>query len=72
MQAYDRIRRTRSQMIWDRSLALGKAFDGWGPHGCNVLGMAKDLYMKWDPVWNHEVTADFNDAVAYLRETKVF
>ena len=59
-------------MVWDGSLAAGKTYDGHGLHGSSTQGLRKDLHLQWEPVWRHELDADFKNSLAYLKKSNVF
>ncbi|KZT08532.1 FAD/NAD(P)-binding domain-containing protein [Laetiporus sulphureus 93-53] len=72
LQAYDRVRRPRAQMVWDGSVRAGEIYDGYGEHGLSAEGVTEDLGRLWDPVWYHNLDDDLQSAVKWLRETSAF
>lgn len=72
LQAYDRIRRPRAQMVWEASYKAGRVYDGFGDHGLSPEGVKQDIGRQWDPVYKHDIDNDIEQAVAWLKEMSVF
>jgi len=72
LQAYDRIRRPRAQMVWERTVKTGRIYDGLGEHGPSSEGVTKDLARTWDPVNYHDVNDDIPVAEEWLRHMGAF
>ncbi|THH33436.1 hypothetical protein EUX98_g790 [Antrodiella citrinella] len=72
LEAYDRVRRPRAQMVWEGSRIAGDTYEGHGKHGNTVQGLREDLHDLLEPVWRHELSADLRDALGYLYETAAF
>jgi len=72
LQAYDRIRRPRAQMVWEGSVKVGRIYDGYGEHGLSSEGLAKDLDGIWDPIHYHDVDNDIPVVEGWLRDAGVF
>ncbi|KZT08533.1 FAD/NAD(P)-binding domain-containing protein [Laetiporus sulphureus 93-53] len=71
LQAYDRLRRPRAQMVWNGSMRAGEIYDGWGEHGLSAEGVEQDIKRMWDPVWHHDINDDVRDAVEGLKDAGV-
>ncbi|EED78110.1 predicted protein [Postia placenta Mad-698-R] len=69
LEAYDRVRRPRAQMVWEGSVKAGEIYDGYGEHGLSPQGIQEDLGGMWDRVWHHDVEDDVKSAVSWLRAT---
>ncbi|OSX66927.1 hypothetical protein POSPLADRAFT_1072093 [Postia placenta MAD-698-R-SB12] len=72
LQAYDRIRRPRAQMVWEASYRAGRVYDGFGDHGLSPEGVEQDIGRQWDPVYKHDIDNDIEQAVAWLKEMFIF
>ncbi|TCD64571.1 hypothetical protein EIP91_003898 [Steccherinum ochraceum] len=72
LEAYDHTRRSRAQMVWDRSVMAGNIYEERGDHGPAIEGVREDLHDLWEPVWRHELSADLRKSVAYLIQRGVF
>ncbi|PIL35070.1 hypothetical protein GSI_02858 [Ganoderma sinense ZZ0214-1] len=66
LEAYSATRIPRSKQVWDASHKAGEVFDHQGPHGTTPAGLLEDLQGLWDPVWRHDLDAEFAAAVALL------
>ena len=69
---YSHVRRPRTQMVSERTLRAGKAYDQNGPYGPTSAGIRKDLENIHGPVWHHDTDDDVHDIVQALRERGVF
>ncbi|CCL98087.1 uncharacterized protein FIBRA_00081 [Fibroporia radiculosa] len=72
LQAYDRIRRPRAQMVWNGSYRAGRIYDGAAEHDQSPEGVSEDIGRMWDPVIHHDVRDQVQSAVDWLKETLVF
>jgi len=73
LQAYDRIRRPRAQMVSDTtSIKAGRIYDGYGEHGLSSEGLAKDTDSMWSPIVYHDVNDDIPVVEGWLRDAGVF
>ncbi|EMD41848.1 hypothetical protein CERSUDRAFT_90429 [Gelatoporia subvermispora B] len=69
LEAYSRMRVSRSQMVWKGSENIGEIYDGCGEHGLTQEGIRKDLDGKWSPVWHHDMQDDLREAIQWLEDT---
>ncbi|EPT01591.1 FAD/NAD-binding domain-containing protein [Fomitopsis schrenkii] len=72
LKVFDRHVRPRARMVWEGSYKAGRAYDGWGEHGLNVDGLAKDIGTQWDPVWFHDINDDIRAAIDELKAEGVY
>lgn len=62
-------------MVWDGSVAAGGTYAGHGDHGFTTQGLLQDLPVQWETqkaVWRHGLTADYDEAIAYLQAQGAF
>ncbi|OCH96306.1 FAD/NAD(P)-binding domain-containing protein [Obba rivulosa] len=72
LEAYNRIRLPRSQMVWKASEAAGKNYAGCGKHGLTPEGVQADIDGQWSPVWHHDMNDDLKIGVQWLKDSGVF
>lgn len=72
LEAYNRVRLPRSQMVAQASEDTGNTYDGCGKHGFTPEGIRADLNNQWSPVWHHDVNVDIQSAVQWLQEIGIF
>lgn len=66
LDAYSAARRPRCKAVREANGHAGTAFDHHGPHGTTPEGLVEDFQNMWDPVWKHDLDAEFDAAVATL------
>ncbi|KAA1468748.1 FAD/NAD-P-binding domain-containing protein [Dentipellis sp. KUC8613] len=72
LKAYDRIRRPRANAILLRSKACGDIYEGHGESGPSSHGRKTDLHYLWEEVWHHDLDADIQVGLDWLRDQGVF
>lgn len=69
---YSQIRKPRAQRVWELSQLAGRTYDGNGPHGEDWDSVGADLDGLFHSVWRHDLDAEFEAALALLRERGAF
>jgi len=72
IKEYDRLRRPRAQMVWDRSEYAGDVIENRGLLNGSAAGITQDLTGIWDPIWYHDLSTDVEDGVRRLQEMGAF
>ncbi|TFY82399.1 hypothetical protein EWM64_g1611 [Hericium alpestre] len=68
LQAYDRVRRPRANEVLWRSKCNGDVYEGHGASGASAEGRFKDMYNVWEDIWHHDLDADVQRGVDWLKE----
>ena len=69
---YSRIRKPRTQMVWQRSRNCGQAYDMNSPYGPTLEGTRKAVENQYEDVWRHDIDADIQSIVDSLRASGAF
>ncbi|EIW63980.1 FAD/NAD-P-binding domain-containing protein [Trametes versicolor FP-101664 SS1] len=72
IEVYSQIRKPRAQSVWELSQLAGRTYDGNGPHGEDWDSVGADLDGLFHSVWRHDLDAEFEAALALLRERGAF
>ncbi|KIP06188.1 hypothetical protein PHLGIDRAFT_91141, partial [Phlebiopsis gigantea 11061_1 CR5-6] len=72
LEAYDAVRRPRSQKVWDDSYAAGKAQAGMGPSGFTKDGIINDVTGIMDFVNSYKLGDELMQVEVMLKERSVW
>ncbi|KAI0060945.1 FAD/NAD-P-binding domain-containing protein [Artomyces pyxidatus] len=72
LQAYDLVRVTRANAVVTRSKTAGDIYEGHGLSGTSPEARRADLDQILDPIWHHDLDADVETSLNWLRETGAF
>lgn len=72
LEAYDAIRRPRSQKVWDYSTAAGKLLSGHSPRGVSKETLAEELTGAFNYVNSYKVGEDIAQAEDMLKEKGIW
>ncbi|KAF5313151.1 hypothetical protein D9619_002826 [Psilocybe cf. subviscida] len=67
LATYDKLRVPRANAVLERSIVSGNIYDNYGPKGYDAKTLEDKVRGQWEWVWDHDLEAQVNTAVAELR-----
>jgi salicylate hydroxylase len=50
-------------MVLEASARAGRIYDSFGKPGCDAEWARQELVGMWEPVWNHDLRKEVDDAI---------